>query len=129
MSWRVASTREYFHHLWLEIQNELESHVCSHNLHCFATPAHTCIRRMDETVRLWATSTGDIIDVLRHGLVHPITAVALSKGDALLAEASNDFTVRVWDTALGVYCRYVSVYLVRVWCGIFVYLYILHVPV
>jgi WD40 repeat protein len=56
---------------------------------------------MDETVRIWATVTGDLIDIMSEGVVHPITSVALSPGGALLAEASNDFTVRVWDIKQG----------------------------
>ena len=56
---------------------------------------------MDETVRIWATATGDPIDVLSEGVVHPITAVALSRGGEQLAEASNDFSVRVWDIKQG----------------------------
>lgn len=51
----------------------------------------------DETVRLWATSTGEPIDFFSASLVHPVIGVAISADDKVLAECSFDSTCRIWN--------------------------------
>jgi WD40 repeat protein len=56
---------------------------------------------LDETVRLWAVNTGELIDFFSEDLVHAITCVTLSPDSGMLAEGSFDSTVRLWQLGEG----------------------------
>jgi hypothetical protein len=47
-------------------------------------------------VRLWHVRTGEELDHLRSGVVHPVYTVALSPDESTVAEASLDPVVRLW---------------------------------
>ena len=51
------------------------------------------------TLHLWQTSTGDKADLRGH--TGQILAAAFSPGDAMIATAGEDRTIRIWDVATG----------------------------
>ena len=54
---------------------------------------------MEGTIRLWDTQTQQLLrEPLRHGMV---TSVAFSPDNRMLASASADGSIRLWDTRIG----------------------------
>ena len=69
------------------------------NVFAFSNDGQHLASSGGRTLHLWQTSTGDKVDLRGH--TGQILAAAFSPGDATVATAGEDQTIRIWDLATG----------------------------
>ena len=69
------------------------------NVFAFSNDGQHLASSGERTLHLWQTSTGDKVDLRGH--TGQILAAAFSPGDATVATAGQDRTIRIWDVATG----------------------------